>query len=108
MAQENVSALLSLDAAAAIAPYLRVKHYATAGRVAIAGESVWKGRFLGATRFGCPSSRVNDAPRLWNSTPVVGSKSPEPKGEKMLWIQLTALPDESAAVRKTVSPDGDD
>ena len=36
--QENVTPYISLDAGAAIAPHLRVKHHSTVGQVVVAGD----------------------------------------------------------------------
>lgn len=63
------------------------------------GVNVWNGRLPGATTFGCRVSRTNPAPRFCSTTPVSGSTSIDPNVANRLWIQLTALPFASTAMR---------
>ena len=57
-----------------------------------AGMIVWKGRLPGATRFGCPASRVNPAPRFCSANPVPGTTTPEPKYSKIEQMNDTMFP----------------
>ncbi len=63
---------------------------------------VWKGRLPGPTRLarlGCWGSVPKPWPRFCRLMPKLGSTTPEPKPEKLLWMKLTIMPFSSAAVR---------